>query len=138
MSTRVSAVTAGARYRTEIASDGHAVVADEGPALGGADAGFSPFALVLAGLAACTGITLRMYAERKGWPEVTLAIELELHAGVDKTGPQRDRRLIRRQVTVTGAPDEAGVARLRDIVERTPVTLALKAGFDIETELSPA
>jgi putative redox protein len=133
MSIRVSAVTASARYRIDIASDGHAVVADEGPALGGADAGFSPFALVLAGLAACTGITLRMYAERKGWPDVQLSIELELRAGPDK-----DRRLIRRQVKVTGAPDEAGVARLRDIVERTPVTLALKAGFNIETELSAA
>ena len=133
MSTAVSAVSAGARYRTEITSGGHAVVADEGPALGGADAGFSPFALVLAGLAACTGITLRMYAERKGWPGVALNVELQLHAGPDK-----DRRLIRRRVTVTGAPDEAGVARLRDIVERTPVTLALKAGFDIETELSGA
>jgi putative redox protein len=133
MSTRVSAVTAGARYRTDIASGGHALVADEPPALGGADAGFSPFALVLAGLAACTGITLRMYAERKGWADVALDVELELHGGADK-----DRRLIRRRVRVTGAPDEAAVARLRDIVERTPVTLALKAGFDIETELSAA
>jgi putative redox protein len=117
----------------EIASGGHALVADEPPALGGADAGFSPFSLVLAGLAACTGITLSMYAERKGWPEVRLSVELELHPGPDK-----DRRLIRRQVQVTGAPDEAAVARLRDIVERTPVTLALKAGFDIATELAAA
>ncbi len=133
MSTRVSAVTAGARYRTDITSGGHAVIADESPALGGADAGFSPFSLVLAGLAACTGITLRMYGERKGWPDLELRVELELHPGPDK-----DRHLIRRQVSVTGAPDEAAVARLRDIVERTPVTLALKAGFDIATELAAA
>ena len=136
MGARVSAVTAGARYRTEITSEGHALVADEGRALGGADAGFPPFTLVLAGLAACTGITLRMYAERKGWPDVALTIELELRAGQDPA--DKDRRLIHRRVTVTGAPDEAGVARLRDIVERTPVTLALKAGFDIETDLSAA
>src|SRR5690242_9619597 len=99
MSTRVSAVTAGARYRTDITSGGHALLADEPPALGGADAGFSPFSLVLAGLAACTGITLRMYAERKGWTDVVLKVELELHAGPDKARP-----LIRRQVQVTGAP----------------------------------
>lgn len=131
MSTRVSAATTPTRYRIDITSGGHALIADEPPALGGADAGFSPFSLVLAGLAACTGITLRMYAERKGWPDLGLTVELELHPGPDK-----DRHRIRREVKVNGAPDDAAVARLRDIVERTPVTLALKAGFDIATELS--
>jgi putative redox protein len=133
MSTRVSAVTASARYRIDITSGGHALIADEPPALGGSDAGFSPFSLVLAGLAACTGITLRMYAERKSWSDLGLSVELALFPGPDK-----DRHVIRREVSVTGAPDEAAVARLRDIVERTPVTLALKAGFDIATDLSAA
>lgn len=133
MSPRVSALTSTTRYRMEITSGGHTLIADEPPALGGADAGFSPFSLVLAGLAACTGITLRMYAERKGWADLALKVQLELQPGLDK-----DRHRIRRQVEVTGAPDEAAVARLRDIVERTPVTLALLAGFDIATELSAA
>jgi putative redox protein len=133
MSTRVSAVTGAALYRTEITSGGHALVADEPPGLGGENAGFSPFALVLSGLAACTGITLKMYAERKGWADVAVSVELEL-----LPGPDKDRHLIRREVQVTGAPDEAAMARLRDIVERTPVTLSLEAGFDIETELSAA
>jgi|WetSurMetagenome_2_1015567.scaffolds.fasta_scaffold176684_2 putative redox protein len=129
MSTKVSAITAAERYRIDISSGGHLVIADEPPALGGANAGLSPFALVLAGLAACTGITLRMYAARKEWPDLRLSIQLELEL-------RKDRHLIRRQVSVIGAPDEAGLERLRDIVERTPVTLALKAGFDIDTELA--
>ncbi len=129
MSTQVSAITAAEHYRIDISSGGHSFVADEPPALGGANAGPSPFALVLAGLAACTGITLRMYAERKQWQGLRVSIQLDLVL-------RENRHLIRRQVAVVGAPDEAGLARLRDIVERTPVTLALKAGFDIDTELA--
>jgi putative redox protein len=45
---------------------------------------------------------------------------------------------IDREVEVSGAPDEAGLERLRDIVERTPVTLALKPAFTISTVLAQA
>lgn len=131
MTTRLTARTAPARYRIDIDVGGHSLVADEPPALGGADAGPSPFAHVLAGLAACTGITLRMYAEHKGWADIALSVELDLTVG-------KDARRVARRVVVTGAPDEAAVARLRDVVERTPVTLALKPGFEIVTELTAA
>jgi putative redox protein len=117
-------------YRVDIAIGRHALVADEHVAQGGADAGPNPFDMVLAGLAACTEITLRMYGERKGWPP--LAITTTLRHRIED-----GRHLIDRRVEVAGAPDEAGLARLRDIVERTPVTLALKGGFAISTELNP-
>jgi len=123
-------IAADAKYRMEIDAEGHALVADEGPSLGGAGAGPSPFALVLAGLAACTGVTLRMYAERHDWADLAVRVELSLRLGGGR--PQISRR-----VEVQGAPNEAGVARLRDIVERTPVTLALKSGFEIATTLEP-
>jgi putative redox protein len=119
-----------APYRVDIEAGGHALVADEHEAQGGRDVGPNPFDLVLSGLAACTVITLSMYGERKGWPR--LAITAELHHRTED-----GRQLIDRRVEVSGAPDEAGLARLRDIVERTPVTLALKAGFAIATELNP-
>jgi putative redox protein len=86
---------------------------------------------VLSGLAACALVTLRMYADRKGWPEVR--VSAELHHSV-KDGRHR----IERRVKVVGVPDAAGLARLKDIVERTPVTLALKSGFAIATELEEA
>jgi putative redox protein len=124
-------IASDARYRLDIDAAGHALIADEGPSLGGADAGPSPFALVLAGLAACTGITLRMYAERHDWKDVGLKVELGLRLG-------QGRPAISRRVEVEGAPDEAALARLRDIVERTPVTLALKSGFEIATRLEAA
>jgi putative redox protein len=116
-------------YRVDIIAAGHGLVADEPPANGGRNAGPAPFDLVVAGLAACTMITLRMYAERKGW------------AGFDITARLRHRmeegaHFIDRQVEVSGVPDEAGLERLRDIVERTPVTLALKPAFTISTKLA--
>ncbi len=115
-------------YRVGIVAGGHALASDEPPANGGADAGPAPFDLVLSGLASCTLITLRMYAERKGWTDVTV------------TGQFRYRRdgeaqRIDRHLEVGGAPDEAALQRLREIAERTPVTLALKAGFAISTVL---
>jgi putative redox protein len=114
------------RYRTEIEVGGRPLVADEPPALGGQGAGFAPYDLLLASLGACTAITLRMYADRKGWPLETLEVGLRLH-GVEE-------RRIARTLTIAGL-DEEQKARLADIAERTPVTLTLKNGLPIDTRL---
>jgi putative redox protein len=72
-----------------------------------------------------------MYAERKGWTGFDIAAKLRHRMG-------GGAHFIDREVEVSGVPDEAGLERLRDIVERTPVTLALKAGFTISTVLDDA
>jgi putative redox protein len=120
-----------APYRVEMSVAGHALVGDEPAEHGGGGAGAAPFDLVVAGLAACTLITLRMYAERKGWTGFDITAELR-HRVED------GRQLIDRHVQVRGVPDPAGLERLRDIVERTPVTLALKPAFAISTTLDEA
>lgn len=117
-----------APYRVDIEAAGHALVADEAKEHGGGGEGPSPFDLVLSGLAACTLITLRMYAERKGWAGVRVS-------GQFRHRTEDGRQLIDRHLQVAGAPDEAAVERMRDIAERTPVTLALKQGFTIATTL---
>lgn len=116
------------RYRTEIEVDGHRIVADEPPALGGANAGPAPYDLILAGLGACTAITLRMYADRKQWPLESLDVALRLTGGKD------DRR-IERVLTIAGL-DADQQARMADVAERTPVTLTLKGGIAIDTRLA--
>ena len=127
----VHARLADAPYRVDMMAEGHALVGDEPKDHGGGGTGASPFDLVLAGLAACTLITLRMYAERKGW------------AGFSASGRFRyrledGRHLVDRELEVTGAPDAAAVQRLAEIAEKTPVTLALKGGFTISTTLTEA
>jgi putative redox protein len=121
----IHAKLASEPYRVDITANGHALVSDESLEHGGKNAGAAPFDLVLSGLASCTLITLRMYAERKGWADVPISGEF-FHRVED------GRHLIDRRVQVSGVPDE-GLERMRDIVERTPVTLALKAGFSIAT-----
>jgi putative redox protein len=57
-----------ANYAVSITAGHHELNADEGPELGGKDAGPAPYELLCSALGACTAITLRMYAERKQWP----------------------------------------------------------------------
>jgi putative redox protein len=125
---RASAKQAAARYSVNIRAGHHDLVGDEPQSAGGGDKGPSPFGLVLAGLAACTAITLRMYAERKNWPLSGLALELQYF---------RDGKSFRieRVLHVEGDLDGEQRARLADIAERTPVTLAVKAGTTIHTIL---
>jgi putative redox protein len=115
------------RYRTEIIVGGHALASDEPETLGGGNAGPAPYDLLLASLGACTAITLRMYADRKGWPLESLDVALRLSG--------REERRIDRTLTIVGLDDEQK-ARLADIAERTPVTLTLKAGLPIATTLA--
>jgi len=118
-------------YRVAIRAGSHELVADEGPALGGKDAGPAPYDLLLSSLAACTLITLRMYAERKGWP--LEGVKLDLHYRVEEGRAQIDRK-----VTLLGDLDAAQKARFAEIAEKTPVTLTLKDGVPIHTEFREA
>src|SRR5918998_1741194 len=66
--TWLSARTGPGGYRTDVIVRGHAFVADEPASVGGSDNGPTPYDYLLAALGACTSMTLRMYASRKGWP----------------------------------------------------------------------
>lgn len=116
-----------ARYPVALRAGDHDLAADEGAALGGGDSAPAPFELLSASLVACTAITLRMYADHKGWP--VEAIEVDVH--YVKTGDEPAR--IERTLSVQGALDPDQRARLADIAERTPVTLAIKGGVPITT-----
>src|SRR3974390_1160999 len=65
-----------ARHAQDIRVGKHAIVADEPEAHGGADAGPAPYDLLLSALGACTSITLRMYAEKKGWDVGAVSVSL--------------------------------------------------------------
>ena len=117
------------RYRVDLKAGHHALVADEHPQLGGQNAGPDPYELLLSALGACTSITLKMYAERKAWPLTGLEVGLAF----SRDG---DQQKIERILTLEGELDELQRARLADIAERTPVTLTLKTGVEITTQLS--
>lgn len=115
-------------YAVAISAGTHSLAADEPVDHGGGDTATNPFNLVIAGLAACTLITLRMYAERKGWPLGTLHAELDHH----RAGRQSH---VTRRLRFGAELSEEQLARLLEIAEKTPVTLALKPGMEIVTSI---
>jgi putative redox protein len=115
-------------YAVTVNARRHTLVSDEPHALGGQDAGPAPYDLLLASLGSCTAITLRMYAKRKQWPLRAVQVDLHFNGAAQ---PQR----IERRLTVEGELNEEQRARLLEIAEKTPVTLSLKSGLAIHTEL---
>jgi len=116
-------------YAQKIDAGGHALTADEPSARGGTNTGPSPYGLLLAALGACTSITLRMYADRKGWDLGDIKVALK-H---EKTADGADR--IEREVRFSAALTDEQRARLAEIAEKTPVTKTIKTGASIETRL---
>lgn len=117
-------------YVCQIQNRKHHIVADEPEVLGGTDAGSSPYQLLLSGLAACTSITLRMYADRKGWKLGTIHIDLELNKDTEA-----DSGAIKRVISFSEPLREEQRTKLLEISEKTPVTRTIKAGAPIATEL---
>ena len=124
-------------YTQQIALGNHRLVADE-PRPIGDDAGPTPYDLVLAGLGACTSMTLRMYADRKGWPldeaRVTLRhsrIHAEDCAHCETTKGWVDH--IDRDIELVGALDDSQRQRLLQIADHCPVHQTLTSEIDIVT-----
>lgn len=109
----------------------HELVSDEPASNGGRDAGPAPYELLLAALGSCTAITLRMYADRKGWLLPGSRVLLSYHLPGDG-----DVEHIRREIRVEGDLVEAQRARLAEIAERTPVTRVLRRATEIRTHWS--
>jgi len=125
-------------YGQRITAGGHQLVADEPAAIGGADSGPTPYDLLLAGLGACTAITVRMYADRKGWPLRQTTVRLRhqrIHAkdcaSCETTLGQLDQ--IERELQFEGELTDEQRARLMNIAERCPVHRTLHSEVLVST-----
>jgi uncharacterized OsmC-like protein/alpha/beta superfamily hydrolase len=132
---------AGTRYTQRISAGQHTLFADEPQTRGGHDRGPTPYQLLLAALGACTSITLRMYAERKGLGLSHVRVQLEhekVHATdcaecETRTG-QLDR--ITRVIDLGGELSAAERQRLLEIADKCPVHRTLHSEIVIQTRLS--
>jgi uncharacterized OsmC-like protein/alpha/beta superfamily hydrolase len=126
-----------------ISAHGHLLRADEPVEAGGTDSGPGPYDFLLAGLGACTAMTLRLYAARKKWPLENAHVTLR-HAKIHaedcaecetKTG-MLDR--IDRVVRLDGPLDAEQKARLMEIADKCPVHRTLTSEIRIETRMTEA
>ena len=123
----------------EIISGNHRLRADE-PAPLGTDTGPSPYELVLAGLGACTSMTLRLYAQRKGMDLRRITVRLQhfrTHAKDCSDCETKEGYIDRvdREIELSGNLDEAQKQRLLEIAKQCPVHRTLKSEIDIRTSI---
>ncbi len=122
-------VTAGAHHHTK---------ADEPHAYGGTNRGMSPYGFIAAGLGACTSMTVRMYARRKGWKLSHIRVDVshdKMHAQDAKTGSGDKIDRFSREIYLEGALSDDQRAKLLEIADKCPVHRTLERTSTIRTTL---
>ena len=138
----VVAETGEGGFTQEVRSGSHILLADEPRAVGGDDRGPGPYEYLLAGLGACTSMTIRMYAEHKGWPLEHVAVRLshtKIHAEdcADCETEKGKIDEITREITIEGELDDEQRQRLMEIADRCPVHRTLSSEIKIRTRAAP-
>jgi len=128
----VSATETGAGlFHIAIECGGNRIVADDPAWVGGLGSGLSLYELISAGLAACTAMTMRLYANHKGIPLERARVRVDHSKSTDMMPVDRFTRVI----GLDGPLDEDQRTRLLTIADRCPVDLTLVRGADVQTQL---
>jgi putative redox protein len=131
MSRPVTASTVlSGKFRQDIAVGTHTLIGDESREAGGDDAGPDPHEYLLAALASCTSMTVKMYTDRKGWPLRSVRVEVE--------GARKEQTYaITRTIHLDGALDAEQRARVLEIANKCPVHRTLTGEIEITSDLAP-
>lgn len=136
---RVSEADAAGFLQDIHAGPHHHTLADEPVAYGGTDRGMSPYGFVASGLGACTSMTIRMYARRKGWPLDHVSVDVmheKVHAQDAAAGSPSKIDRFTRVIRLSGALTDEQRLRLLEIADKCPVHRTLEQSSHIETRLS--
>lgn len=121
---------AGGAFAQRIEVAGHQLRSDEEVEKGGDDTGAAPHELLLAALGSCTAMTLKVYAERKGWPLKDVRVRLNGATGEGGLA-------ITRELTIDGELTAEQRQRLLEIADRCPVHRSLSGTISISTTAVP-
>ena len=125
-------------FLQDVQSGAHHILADEPAKFGGTNMGLTPYGFISAGLGACTSMTIRMYARRKGWPLTGISVDI-LHAkehapDAENAGQKVDH--FERIIHLTGDLSEEQRGRLREIANKCPVHRTLEQSSTVTTRLA--
>lgn len=128
-------------FLQDISSAGHShLLADEPAKYGGSNLGMSPYGYLAASLGACTSMTIRMYARRKGWPLDHVSVDVshdKVHAEDSADAGDQKIDSFKRLITLSGDDlDAEQRARLLEIADRCPVHRTLERTSKVETALA--
>ncbi|MEH6490040.1 bifunctional alpha/beta hydrolase/OsmC family protein [Hyphomonas oceanitis] len=133
--------TGRGKYENAIVIGDFVGIADEPVDVGGGGKGADPYEYLAAGLGACTSMTLRMYADRKGWPldRVSVSITRTRDYPDDCEHCEEGRKIdvFHRAITIEGDLDADQRARMMDIADKCPVHQTLEAGARVQTVENP-
>lgn len=128
------------RFQQEIKIGSHTLLADEPVSVGGSDSGPGPYDFLLAGLGACTSITLRLYADRKSLPLERVSVALKHSKNhvadcVDCETKAAKLDRIDREISLSGPLDAEQRDKLLEIADKRPVDRTLETGVEIHTRI---
>ncbi|WP_304233148.1 bifunctional alpha/beta hydrolase/OsmC family protein [Jiulongibacter sediminis] len=125
-------------FTTTIQTAKHTIIADEPASVGGDDFGPSPYELLNSALAACTAMTLKLYAERKKWPLEEVYVYLS-HSRKHVEDLKSDRNekidVIEKKLKLVGDLEASQRERLKEIASKCPVHRTLITTTQINTEV---
>jgi putative redox protein len=121
--------TAAGKFGQKVRIGPHEIPADEPREEGGDDTGPEPHELLLAALGVCSSMTVKLYADRKGWPLRSVEVRLTGQRGEAEYRIERSLRL-------QGDLTDEQKARLVEIADKCPVARTLKGTIAIETRLA--
>lgn len=140
----VATVTAQLQDKLQVAIDTgtHTLLADEPTRAGGDDEGPDPYELLLAALAACTAMTIRLYCERKGWPLQGVSAEFRhqrIHARDCEDCDDDQRGYLDRitsDIRIEGDFTDEQRTRLMEVAVRCPVHKTLEKSVSLRDEVT--
>jgi len=123
--------TGAGKFQMKAMTPGGPLIIDEPVGVGGLGSGPNPYDLMSAALGACTAMTVRLYAERKGWPLDSVVVRV-LHSRAELTAKDH----FAREIVLQGPLSGEQRARLKEIAEKCPVHQTLERGSVVGTVLA--